>query len=136
MEERTPSRTAAYVAFLRALGHRGVTSANGYHDEVAQELLPPVWQRGLQILGRGIPKLPSHARSAVIAHVDLLVLRALAIDAELVAALEAGCRQVVILGAGFDSRAHRLDALEDARVFEVDHPATQSQKRSLAAGLG
>jgi methyltransferase (TIGR00027 family) len=43
--------------------------------------------------------------------------------------------QVVILGAGFDGRAHRMITLERARVFEVDHPATQSVKRRLAAGL-
>jgi methyltransferase (TIGR00027 family) len=35
--------------------------------------------------------------------------------------------QVVILGAGLDSRAYR-DELSDAKVFEVDHPATQSSK--------
>lgn len=41
-----------------------------------------------------------------------------------------GGRQVVILGAGFDARASRLGALGDARVFEVDHPATQAEKRA------
>jgi len=42
-----------------------------------------------------------------------------------------GGRQVVILGAGFDARAARLDAsLGGARVFEVDHPATQAEKRA------
>jgi methyltransferase (TIGR00027 family) len=33
--------------------------------------------------------------------------------------------QLVILGAGFDSRAWRLPGLEEVTVFEVDHPATQ-----------
>jgi methyltransferase (TIGR00027 family) len=35
--------------------------------------------------------------------------------------------QVVILGAGLDSRAYR-DGLSMATIFEVDHPATQSSK--------
>ena len=35
----------------------------------------------------------------------------------------------MILGAGYDSRAYRFDALKDPiRVFEVDHPATQQAK--------
>jgi methyltransferase (TIGR00027 family) len=39
--------------------------------------------------------------------------------------------QVVILGAGFDTRAYRLSALALAHVFELDHPATQRAKREV-----
>jgi methyltransferase (TIGR00027 family) len=38
-----------------------------------------------------------------------------------------GASQVVLLGAGFDARAARL-ASSGVRFFEVDHPATQSEK--------
>jgi len=39
--------------------------------------------------------------------------------------------QIVILGAGFDSRAYRFaDRLQGVAVFEVDHPATSEIKRS------
>jgi methyltransferase (TIGR00027 family) len=41
--------------------------------------------------------------------------------------------QLVILGAGLDSRAWRLDALKDSVVFEVDHPASQAWKRERSA---
>jgi methyltransferase (TIGR00027 family) len=43
--------------------------------------------------------------------------------------------QLVILGAGLDSRAWRLPRLAGKRVFEVDHPATQSWKKSQTQGL-
>ena len=45
---------------------------------------------------------------------------------------KSGINQLVILGAGFDSRGYR-DALREAnvKVFEVDHPATQKQKIEL-----
>ena len=39
-----------------------------------------------------------------------------------------GLDQVVILGAGYDTRAYRIEGIEKARVFEVDHPATQEAK--------
>lgn len=40
-------------------------------------------------------------------------------------------RQVVLLGAGFDCRAHRFaDELANARVFEVDRAPTQAVKRA------
>jgi len=47
--------------------------------------------------------------------------------------------QVVLLGAGYDSRRARLrESLEGKRVFEVDHPATAASKaeRSPAAFAG
>lgn len=51
-------------------------------------------------------------------------------------ALQRGVTQVVVLGAGFDTLAWRLHReLPGVRFFELDHPATQSPKRStLAAG--
>jgi methyltransferase (TIGR00027 family) len=44
--------------------------------------------------------------------------------------LAAGAMQVVILGAGLDSRAYRFgEVLRGARVFEVDFPPTQEYKK-------
>ena len=45
--------------------------------------------------------------------------------------LEHGAEQLVLLGAGFDSRAHRFSV----QTFEVDLPALQRRKRRLATGL-
>jgi len=44
--------------------------------------------------------------------------------------LAAGINQVVILGAGLDMRAYRMEELQNAKVIEVDFPATQQLKRS------
>jgi len=44
-------------------------------------------------------------------------------------ALSAGCTQLVLLGAGYDTRATRLPAAAAVAVFEVDHPTTQQRKR-------
>jgi len=43
-------------------------------------------------------------------------------------------RQVLILGAGFDTRAYRLAPMRETHVFEVDHPATQAAKRRALGG--
>ena len=44
--------------------------------------------------------------------------------------LSAGLQQLVILGAGFDTRAYRYaDQLDGIATYEVDHPATASLKR-------
>jgi methyltransferase (TIGR00027 family) len=44
------------------------------------------------------------------------------------AAIGEGLEQLVILGAGYDTRAYRIEGLNKIRVFEVDHPLTQSIK--------
>jgi methyltransferase (TIGR00027 family) len=52
-------------------------------------------------------------------------------------ALGAGLRQVVVLGAGFDTLALRLsESHPAARFVEVDHPATQTVKRRVVEGRG
>ncbi|HEX6242738.1 MAG TPA: SAM-dependent methyltransferase, partial [Polyangiales bacterium] len=61
-------------------------------------------------------------------------LRTRAFDDVLRSFLARGGRQVVLLGAGYDCRALRFAAqLEGVRFFEVDHPATQAQKRAVLA---
>jgi len=55
-------------------------------------------------------------------------------DRASLAALERGVPQIVILGAGYDGRALRF-ATPGVTWFEVDHPATQSDKRARLAAL-
>jgi methyltransferase (TIGR00027 family) len=47
-------------------------------------------------------------------------------------AVERGVRQILVLCAGLDTFAYRLDA-PDLRIFELDHPATQRDKRRRLA---
>jgi methyltransferase (TIGR00027 family) len=44
-------------------------------------------------------------------------------------AIDKGVRQVLVLGAGLDTFAYRLEPIDDLRMFELDHPATQAEKR-------
>ncbi len=44
--------------------------------------------------------------------------------------------QLVILGAGFDTRCYRLPPRSPVRCFELDAPKTQAQKRSMLAKAG
>jgi methyltransferase (TIGR00027 family) len=39
--------------------------------------------------------------------------------------IEDGFEQLVILGAGYDTRGYRIEGLKDMEIFEVDHPNTQ-----------
>ena len=48
-------------------------------------------------------------------------------------AIADGVRQILVLGAGLDTFAYRLEPTRATRVFELDHPATQAEKRRRLA---
>ncbi|MEC3954622.1 SAM-dependent methyltransferase [Nocardia sp. CDC153] len=51
-------------------------------------------------------------------------------------AIEAGCRQIVLLGAGLDTRAYRMGLSEDIHVFEIDLPELFDFKEPVLAASG
>lgn len=57
-------------------------------------------------------------------------------DEALDKALADGIKQVVLLGAGYDSTALRRDLGEDVTLYEVDSPPTQEAKRAALAREG
>jgi methyltransferase (TIGR00027 family) len=60
----------------------------------------------------------------------LMLVRTRYIDQQLERAVRDGATQVVILGAGFDTRAQRFaELLHDAAIIEIDFGATQQYKR-------
>jgi methyltransferase (TIGR00027 family) len=64
-----------------------------------------------------------------------MAVRTAFFDRETLDALERGTRQIVIVGAGYDGRPLRF-AAPGTTYFEVDHPATQADKRARLAALG
>lgn len=52
-------------------------------------------------------------------------------DRHIVAAVAAGCQQVVFLGAGLDSRAFRLGLPGDVTIFEVDQAPVHEFKQAV-----
>jgi len=108
----------------------------GFSDPIAKELLPPGARRLVDLLVSGeTPRgFRDRTRLAFVRRVVPMVsLRTIAIDDAIRATQPV--RQLVILGAGLDARAWRMDELADAIVFEVDHPATQQVKRERTLGL-
>jgi methyltransferase (TIGR00027 family) len=57
-------------------------------------------------------------------------------DSALLAAADAGVRQVVILASGLDSRAYRLHWPADTVVYEVDQPRVIEFKTTTLVGIG
>ena len=140
MRNERPSRTAEYTALLRALADIGMTSASGFSDPCAGKMLPGFFS----LLHRAASFVSIFGATGILRYqfgpvVDLLAMRTLAIDKVVLSAINdsttANIEQLVILGAGLDSRAYRLPGLTDVSAFEVDHPASQQYKLLQTAGL-
>ena len=136
MKSDRPSRTAHLVALGRAMADAGLSHVANFHDPTARVFLS---EKGRQSLA----KTEHAAREGVRGFrlemartmADMIALRTSAIDAAVRDAIAEGATQLVILGAGYDGRAWRLPELAGVKVFEVDHPATQGDKRARVAEL-
>jgi methyltransferase (TIGR00027 family) len=113
-----PSRTAQGVARARALMSRPSTTDGDPQGE----------ERLTADLAAHLPNAPG----PLFHH---LAARTRFFDDVTLAALDAGTRQIVIVGAGYDCRALRFRS-RGVRFFELDQPATQQDKRERLDRLG
>lgn len=127
-----PSLTATSIAAARAVGLRDL------HDPLAANFLPGPQRRLAEALRRAVQSSAS-AEAAVNALTAGLAghaaLRMDAIDRAVGSAIGDGCRQLVVVGAGFDTRAWRLEVLADCLVVEVDLADVQRIKRGRLGAL-
>ena len=131
MRTGTPSRTAEYMALFRALESSNPPDRRLVDDHAAVLFLD--WR--LRAVARAARLRP--LRGLVVAFIDRRwpgprlsgVVRTRVIDDLVRSAIRGGCTQLVLLGAGYDTRATRLPESTSTLVFEVDHPATQARKR-------
>jgi methyltransferase (TIGR00027 family) len=128
------SRTAALVALYRAMESSRSASTRLFEDPLAPAFLGWRFRCALRlsrlpVVGAAVPW------SLIDGHWSgprgTVAVRTRYIDDVLGRALRCGVSQVVILGAGFDSRAYRIPGIEQVHVFEVDHPATQAKKKDV-----
>jgi methyltransferase (TIGR00027 family) len=133
MRQGEPSRTAEHMALFRALETVRRPAIRCISDPFARAFLD-ARLRAVVTLGAlpGVVDLVCGyidrrwpgARTSAIARTRF-------IDEQANAAVAAGVEQIVLLGAGFDSRPYRLRGWDRIAVFEVDHPDTQARKRRL-----
>lgn len=126
MKKNKHSATAEGVAIMRAIESSKPASQRLFYDPISRLLIPSYkfyFSKWFIELGFYEKLSPGAAL--------FIGLRERYIDDFLIAALSDGAGQVVILGAGFDTRAYRIPNILKARIFEVDHPLTQTIKIQL-----
>ncbi|MFE7235765.1 class I SAM-dependent methyltransferase [Streptomyces sp. NPDC002405] len=129
---RAASRTAVLVCQGRAAAN-GRAAAGQFADPVAVALLRVAERTPVDEVRANTPPKGWQERTvyeSVRACAEVVVPRTVAIDEALRAHVTG---QLVILGAGLDTRAWRLPELARTDVWEVDHPASQQDKRARLA---
>lgn len=143
MQANLPSRTALVTALMRSL-HTRTDPRPIFVDEWGDKLVPDTVRHRIaeravqepgaaheskaQALDAWLRSNPAYAR---------VIARSRYTEDSLAAAIAAGTRQYVLIGAGLDSYALRVPAnAQDVSIFEIDHPATQSYKLERIAHCG
>lgn len=137
MQTNRPSQTAAWVAAMRGLDVLLPVDARLIEDPLGVEFgesivgdVARAARRHPRIAKRALRLIPPLHRMVLWMQVRTRVLD------EIVRKFRAsGGTQLVLLGAGYDLRALRLEELRGARVYEVDHPATQGRKLGVLQRL-
>ncbi len=127
-----PSRTAELVCFVRATDQKQPPDERVLDDPYAPRFLSMLTRVPFATLVGGL-RDSADRLAAGIGH--YVLARHRAIDDALLEALPR-VEQVVLLGAGYDSRAWRFaEAIAQRPVFEVDHPATSARKARIMEGV-
>jgi methyltransferase (TIGR00027 family) len=123
-----PSQTAGLTTFFRACAYKERDERLRGPDHLAQ-MFHVGWPRVLLATSRITLPMTRRLLPGVY---EYLFARTEFFDELFERALEENCPQIVLLGAGCDSRAYRFGSrVKDTTIYELDHPATQQVKRGL-----
>jgi methyltransferase (TIGR00027 family) len=119
------------AAFCRLVEQAQPPGLRQFDDPVVGRLLDPM----LAAMARSAPMREQVMGSMGAGVYGSQVMRTRYIDDVVTMEATLDVDQLVILGAGLDTRAYRLPALSATAVFEVDLPATQAMKRQHLHGV-
>lgn len=122
-KEKGSSITAENVAFVRALESLKPEAERICYDPYAYRFLSQQYLMFMKMAALDPSKTPfpglHNSLSARVRYFDDFVKKS----------IDEGLEQLVILGAGYDTRAYRIDGIRGkVRVFEIDHSGTQRVK--------
>jgi methyltransferase (TIGR00027 family) len=128
MAKQTVGRTALGAAVCRLIEQYQPQETRLFNDPVVKGLVGAPIRVMMQV---------ASMRKFTIQQTDAIangifggqICRTRYIDDSVQAALSQGIGQVVILGAGLDTRPYRLPGMQGVKVFEVDLPSVQDDKK-------
>ncbi|MFL0248188.1 class I SAM-dependent methyltransferase [Candidatus Clostridium stratigraminis] len=130
MENKESYKTAYAAAYARLLEQYQPKEIRLFEDPLVKDFFGKTIYCLLQnsIMRRVLTFMYN---SSSIGLMGLQICRTKFIDDILKETLDNGIKQLVILGAGFDTRAFRISGINSIKVYEVDLPFIQDKKKSI-----
>lgn len=127
--EQKPSESALMAALRRTIAWKEYKGSRFGPDRLAEYFLPPYYRFFLKfdsILKNTKEKLDKFFPGVT----EYLIARTAYFDNLFTHALNDNIPQIVLLGAGYDSRAYRFAGqIRDTKIFELDIAPTQERKK-------
>jgi methyltransferase (TIGR00027 family) len=128
MNERDPRKMALQIAGLRASESHLPEDERVFYDPYAEYFFSDEIRESMNDVNEVRASIAQYEQMMPGVN-GAIVARIRFIDEYLCDCVDDGIEQLVIIGAGYDTRAYRFNAIkEKVRVFEVDHPVTQKEK--------
>jgi len=128
--QQKPSETALFAALRRTLAHKEFGDEKFGPDYLAEKFLPPHFRFFLSF-----KKIQANTKEklneALPGLTEYMIARTAYFDGLFVDALKREFPQIVLMGAGYDTRAYRFAELNrGTKIFELDIAPTQNQKKT------
>ena len=122
-----PSKTAIFTTLTRAIAYREFNNGILGNDYLAEVFLP--FYLKVLLKAKNIRTRRKHKISPGM--YEYMLARTAYFDNVFKDALNRNVPQIVLLGAGYDTRAYRFaNLIKDTKIFELDAPPTQIIKRN------
>jgi len=127
--EQKPSKTAVFAALHRAIANKTYKNERLGPDFLAQRFLPPQFRFFIKF--KGVRENSKAKIGAAFPGLhEFMIGRTAYFDRVFREALKDNIPQIVVLGAGYDTRAYRYAALNrGTKIFELDIGPTQDRKK-------
>ena len=128
--QQKPSETALFAALRRTLANKEFGDEKFGPDYLAEKFLPPHFRFFLKF-----KKIQANTKEklneALPGLTEYMIARTAYFDGLFVDAFENEFPQIVLMGAGYDTRAYRFAELNrGTKIFELDIAPTQNQKKT------
>ncbi len=134
--EKQPSTSAYNVALCRALAAHDPRAEMRGADNLAEIFLPEDSRQSLKNMAIR-PAILQKLAAVSPGGYEYFFARTHYFDDAVEQALQDNIPQIVLLGAGYDTRAYRFqEMIHNTQLFELDSAATQHHKRSLLEAAG
>ena len=127
--DQKPSETALFAALRRTIANKEFNNEKFGPDYLAEYFLPPHFRFFLKF-----KKIRANTKNRLNEFLpglnEYMIARTVYFDRLFMKALKDKTPQIVLLGAGYDSRAYRFtESNHGTRIFELDIPPTQDRKK-------